>query len=87
MTYPDEVRARISKVLRERGCLKACPACGSNQFELTSGPVEMREFNEGIRIDGAPITPLVLIICSACAHAQFFHAMRLGIIGANGRFI
>lgn len=59
---------------------KQCPICHSNDWNIGSKPVEIREFSGGGLVVGGPVYPLVNVTCNVCGYTLLFNAIVSGLI-------
>jgi|LakMenEpi03Aug12_release.lakeMendotaPanAssembly.Ray.scaffolds.fasta_scaffold4292745_1 hypothetical protein len=64
-----------------------CSVCKHPPHYQSGTFLELREYNEGVKIDGAPITPLIPVYCKHCGHTQLFSAIMLGLVDGNGKVL
>lgn len=62
-----------------------CPGCGHKHFLFFDEIVEMREYHEGYNVPGAAMSPLVQLCCECCSMMFFYSALRLGLVGTDGK--
>jgi len=60
-----------------------CPMCHVGSFNVSDTIYELREFNQGaLVIGGAPIIPVIPIICNNCGNTVLVNALLSGAIEA-----
>lgn len=56
-----------------------CAVCEHNVLNLGS-IVELRTWNDGVFVEGAPTVPAVSLQCDRCGHIQLHSAIKLGLV-------
>ncbi|NLX22827.1 MAG: hypothetical protein GXY55_14340 [Phycisphaerae bacterium] len=62
-----------------------CPICQNDTWQINSTVFELRSFESGNLVAGAPIYPVVCVTCDTCGHSLFFNAIRAGLISGTDR--
>ncbi len=73
-------RAKVAKILKEKGAMNKCHRCSHNNFTLLEGisNISMQENIGGGLVLGGPTVPVAMIACNNCG-AITSHA--LGALG------
>lgn len=80
-----EQQIRLVALLRERLPSAQCSLCKHNSLTIGTLITAVREFNKGLLLLGAPVTPLVHLICDKCGNTMSFSAIKLGVVNpTNG---
>lgn len=59
---------------------KVCEICTNNDWQLLDRFYELREYNQGSMILGAPLIPLLVVQCTTCGHVRFQNALAIGAV-------
>lgn len=81
----SEQKHEIANFLKEKAPQMKCNACGKNHFSIADHLVQAPIFShDGLTI-GGPTYPMFCIFCKNCGSAQFFSAIKSGIINKEGQ--
>ena len=59
---------------------RPCPICSKSTYWDISGIHQIQQYNEGNYCPGAPVSPLVSVVCRACGYTILFNAIALRIV-------
>lgn len=76
---------KIVAAVKNKITFTSCLACKSEAGFEAGDILELRQYNEGLRLDGALIIPVISCMCKHCGHTQLFSAIRLGVVHPNGK--
>lgn len=76
---------KIVTAIKSKITFTTCLVCKSETGFEAGDILELRQYNEGLRLDGALIIPVVTCMCKNCGHTQYFSAIKLGIVHPNGK--
>lgn len=80
MALTDQQRAKAQEWLETRTL--SCPSCGFRSFSLADIVIEV-PFEPGRIVLGGPTYPMLLVVCTECAHALHFAAVPLGLVASE----
>ena len=63
---------------------RSCEVCGSDQWLLLDNVWELRRFEGGgLSVGGAPLLPVVALMCNVCGHTLFFNAIAVRAVSKD----
>lgn len=80
MSLTDRQKTTILSTLNAKGVKAMCPMCGKNSWEIGGELVSTTALNPGgTMVVGAPIVPMIQLICTNCGFVSHHAAAVMGI--------
>ncbi len=72
---------KLIKHLSDKWKGKACPMCGTGNWNVSDKVFELREYQDGNMVIGnVPIVPIIPVTCDNCGNAVMVNAIIAGAI-------
>lgn len=84
MTFTQEERDNIIRILQERHAVNACEVCGNNNFSVADTAVQLtiRDLHGPVVIP-SPSIPAAAVVCSNCGNIRLHALGALGLLQRN----
>lgn len=84
---PDERKWTEKRLEKHWPPPRVCACCQNQGPWRIQGTCIMQHFTKAL-VPGAPVVPMLMVICESCFAVRFFDAISLGILDAqSGRFL
>ena len=80
MKLDDEQIKTVLSWINDRWKTHECPVCSAQNWVISETVFEMREFNPKEFVVGAPVSPLVVLVCNNCGYSMAFNALKIGVV-------